>query len=359
MENMKKIVPDFETEASILLAKNIKYIKKIHSYNDKEMSEISGIATSTFSKSIREDGKGKIPAIYPFFANMKARFGYTIDDLLSTDLEALSGPEIVTTDVVPETKYQKFYGVFQGNYFDTNASKGREKLDDADALKYCVIVLYQTKDVGAKKAEHKVMASFNMNKEDAEKLYTEVYKNYNGYGWAKPAAVMWEKREAMNIYYGSFGLSEEHLFINVKSDNQDTVSMVFYNSYHEKFIGGLGVVTSISTGRLQEPTMQYMGLSRYLLDTSKEEIASHLLATFPKVKIYESVDKLVEMKRDLYGGDSKSNLEDEEKKIMMRFYIEKILNDTIARNLFRKVSVSVQDDEDFRDFILRVEKQVR
>ena len=73
--------------------------------------------------------------------------------------------------------------------------------------------------------------------------------------------------------------------------------MVFYNSYHEKFIGGLGVVTSISTGRLQEPTMQYMGLSRYLLDTSKEEIASHLLATFPKVKIYESVDKLVEMKR--------------------------------------------------------------
>ena len=52
-------------------------------------------------------------------------------------------------------------------------------------------------------------------------------------------------------------------------------------------------------------------------------------------------------------------LSDEEKKVMIRYHIEKVLNDTIEKNLFRSAIVSEVDDDEFYHFLKRVNDKKR
>ena len=88
---------------------------------------------------------------------------------------------------------------------------------------------------------------------------------------------------------------------------------------------------------------------------SHGEIAEHLLTHFPIVKTYESIDRLAAMVQKLYNGEQElQELDEEEKKVMIRYHIEKVLNETIEKNLFRSVIVSEVDDDEFYHFLKRV-----
>ena len=349
MEEKKKIMLDLEIDAGKLLARNISILQEEANYKGKLIAEGMGMSPSSYSKHLNS---GKVPPVFPFLVGIRDIFGCTIDDLLFTDMGKEKEAEKEYTDDVPEAMYEKYYGLYQGFYFDNGAYKGRESTDDASALKSCVLLIYKKKE--NKETVHKVLASFGMTKETAEKLYEDIAKYVNGFNWENAANYMLSRNKELHLYKGEFKLSSKHVYVDVELGNKDKVSMIFYNANYEKFVGGLGTVSSVSSGRHQEPVIQYLGLSRYILHTSKEEICTHLLTSY-RVKINNSMGNLMEMIDDLYNCNGRmSGLNAEEKRVMLRFRIEEIVNDTLSKNLFRRASVSERDDEDFRNFILRL-----
>ena len=348
MEEKKRIMMDLEKDAGELFSRNMKALREKANCKANMIAEEIGISPACYSKYVTNE---KVPPVFPFLVGAKEYFGYSIDELLFTDLSKEMELVKEHKDDVPEAVYEKYYGLYQGFYFDNSAYKGRESAEDATALKSCVLLVYKKK--ANKEVVHKVLASFGMTKETAQKLYEDVAKYVNGFSWENAVNYMLSRNKELRLYQGKLKLSSEHVYIDASLGNKDKVSMIFYNTNYEKFVGGLGTVSSVSCGRHQEPVIQYLGLSRYLLNTSKEEICTHLLTSY-RVKINNSMDDLMEMIDDLYNNGRMSGLNAEEKRVMIRFRLEKIVNDTLSKNLFRRASVSERDDEDFRNFILRL-----
>ena len=62
---------------------------------------------------------------------------------------------------------------------------------------------------------------------------------------------------------------------------------------------------------------------------------------------------------DVEESDRLSKLSDEQKKTLVRNYMDKIVNDTVEKNLFRSVTVSETDDDLFYHYIKRVKANMR
>ena len=109
------------------------------------------------------------------------------------------------------------------------------------------------------------------------------------------------------------------------------------------------------------PCLQYIALADVSLKASEEEIASHLLMHYGNIKTYDAVDELVNMLIQLYQDeDGKgSRLTEGQKKTLVQNHIDKIVNETVERNLFRTVVVSEVDDDDFYHYIKRVKENMR
>ena len=103
--------------------------------------------------------------------------------------------------------------------------------------------------------------------------------------------------------------------------------------------------------------MQYVGIVRNSLDASGEEIAEHLMTQWPNLKIYEYMDELMDSLTKLFTPHKDSplrNLKEEERRIMVRYHLEKVINETVRKNLERVLVVTPLDDNDIYHFIKAV-----
>ena len=122
-------------------------------------------------------------------------------------------------------------------------------------------------------------------------------------------------------------------------------------------------MVSVSKGRSSAPCLQYIALADTSLEVSAEELASHMLMHYPNIKTYETIDDLVDFVVNLYSQDPEMasqlrRLSDEQKKTLVRNYIDKIVNDTVEKNLFRTVVVSQVDDDEFYHYIKRIKARM-
>ena len=88
-----------------------------------------------------------------------------------------------------------------------------------------------------------------------------------------------------------------------------------------------------------------------------------MLMHYPSIKTYETIDDLVDFVVNLYSQDPEMasqlrRLSDEQKKTLVRNYIDKIVNDTVEKNLFRTVVVSQVDDDEFYHYIKRIKARM-
>lgn len=324
----------------------------------RKLAEMVDIAPAQLTRIMHGD---QTPTVYPFLINIKEKFGYTIDEFLFTNLrntyEELNG----TAEDISSASYMKFTGLYQMYYFDTSSYKGRERAEDVKALKSGLLLIQKTPKA---EKEYRVIAVFDMKKNYADECYETAMKCSAGGSLDN----MWNYISTLagsnHVYYGDFELSANHVYIALHFENtKDRVQMIFHrpSSKAPKYIGGLGAMISVSKGRNPDPCVQYIALAETSLHVSEEEIASRLLMHYPNLKTYDSIDSLIDMLVQLYQNEKgeQSRLTEAQKKMLVRHHVDKIVNDTVEKNLFRTVVVSSVDDDEFYHYIKRVKAYMR
>lgn len=354
---MKDIVSELDVQRNIV--KNMNYIMfKYNIKTQRDLADLLNIGAPQLTKILKGN---QTPTLFPFFINVVRRFNYSIDEFIFTDIEVTEKSRDGIDENLPAVNYMKFLGVYQLYYFDTSAYKGRERGTHGDSLKSGIMFIEKNSTT----EKYGVMAIFDMNKEKADSFYRNELKDIKNDTKICRNRIL-SVGSTQHIYYGELELSSKHVYINLRFEGtRDRVQMIFHRpeSNSNQYIGGLGTMVSVSKGRNAAPCLQYVAMANTSLRASGEEIASHLLMHYPKLKTYDTIDDLVNFTMDLYntdvaGNDRISRLSDEQKKSLVRNYMDKIVNDTVEKNLFRTVIVSPADDDEFYHYIKRVKSNM-
>lgn len=112
----------------------------------------------------------------------------------------------------------------------------------------------------------------------------------------------------------------------------------------------------ISTGRNRTPETQMIGISKYDLTVSNEELAQALLAAPDELTIdQEAIKSLAELVAE--SGDKQYHnqafpLTDVTREILITGMLKKIVTDCVYHNLFRVSKLLTEgSDDDFCDFL--------
>lgn len=338
------------------IRKNLDFFqKKLGLSDDKDMARKLGVTAPVYSRI--KTGK-QLPSLDPFLVTLhknKGVFHCTIDDFLFTDLSEKEDPYSID---LPTAIYMKYEGLYQVYYFDTSPYKGQEFTEDADALKSGLMYIYHDGEEGEVKV-YNAIAVLNMKKEDADERYAEIMRRQ--WRGVDIKGYIADLGGSTHVYRGKLELSEKHVFISLSYENlRDKAQMIFHrpSGNSDEYIGGLGMLISVSKGNGASPCVQCVALSKGSLDVSSEELASHLLMDYPKIQAGKEIEKLADMAVQLYsrGNDPELPLSEVHKKMIVQSEIDKIINDVVARNLFRMEMVTEEDDNKFYHYLKRVMK---
>lgn len=341
-----------ESKVQETIKKNLEYLMRKHNLKKQvDLAKEMGVTTSQLSNVMQ---KKQTPTLFPFLVKIKERFGYSLDEFLFTDIEASEGAIQVDYDV-SEENYKKIYGLYELYYFNTSTFKGREYADDAEALRTGILLVCRK---NFKTEEHRVFGIFDLKKEDADTMFMEFEKLFKGYNYDNVHGYLNDLEKNHHIYRGNLELSMDHMYFSLQFGVKDKVLMILHNHLGRTlhYRGGLGTLVSVSKGRYASPCMQYIGVSRYSLSSAKEEIAEHLQIHYPPLRTYDATEELTDMLINLYcNNDANMKLfTPEAKKTMVRSNVDKVINETIDKNLFRSASVTSEDDDEWYHYLKRV-----
>lgn len=349
---MKILVDEYEANKN--LVKNMEYIKSVfHVKTDRELSERLGVSQATIT-GIRNEGK--IPTLYPFFQKLMNWTGYSLEELLNGNI-ASKGIKIDVDYTPEEEEMSRYMGIYLVYYFKTSAFKGRETRDDAHALEFGLLGIYLDPDT----RQMKCRAIMGLNRKDAETYYArcvepqgksiKTKKNYQ--------RILADLAREGLFYEGDIKLTHGHIFIACSSGIKDVLSMIIHrpDSRKQRYIGGLGAAVSVSKGRDSCPCLQFVGISRYRLTASTEEIAKHIELGYPSIKPGNEMNQLLDQIDAMIREDAERTLADDvhidadlaqqNRRYIIGAHITTIINRVVEHNLFRVVKIGAVEDDDW------------
>ena len=304
------------------------------------MLEIAAATMTDYCKGRRIPGA-------EFFVKLKRLYNISIDDFLTKKLDraALSAPtEVSALDESLLSSYRKYCGSYYLYYFDTSKFKGRDDLPPKDSLKYGVLCVYDASSPG--KPEYRCAAVLGISDRSA---VTVLKKTLDAL--AEPAKIVAKLRDeySSHAYFGTFELSEEHVFVSLFHGSTDRALAIFHRVGTNKpnYIGGIGTINSASKGRERMPVIQFIGISRYTLSMSEEEIHHTLLLNYPRFKAKAEADEMIRNFQTIFSPESEGRISDYQKAVLVRSTMEQHIQHNLERNLFRYSKISERDDDDW------------
>ena len=344
------------------LNRNIEFIKERKGlHTDAELCREAGIAKGTLS-SVR--GGEKIPMIYPFFERLCAYSGCSIDVLIGSDLAEESESTARAVDESMELELKKYAGVYTAYYFGTSNLKGRERMDDREALCYAVVLIYR-ENTGV----YRCIADFGLTREQQEERYNACFcRNENG----KMIRLRNYGSEFINryigdgLYDGTFTITDGTIVMALES-TQDCITMMMNKIRNNagRFNGGLSAAISVCKGVRPVPVMQIVGLARGIVSDSPEMIANKLYLSYPSIKCQEEDEtEIFQMIRFISDEHRESAAErllpvaltPDQERTLLHDAMSRAINRTVKRNLARTIRVTEVDDDDWNQMIRRYEE---
>ena len=341
------------------LIRNLDYIKRendIHS--DKELAAKLGISTSSLA-AIRKEHK--VPPIFPFFQQLLQLTPFSIEEILSENLALKAEETRISSMLFDEAEWNKYLGLYCMYYFKTTAFKGRENKADRESLEYGLLAVYREKE--ASSYVYKCRADFGLHMDEMQERYEMCHEDHLQARRLKKGfqSVLLNHFQEDRFYEGSIEMTNGNVFITADSGSRDRITMILHRpdmrSIH--YIGGLSTAVSVSKGRVSCPCMQIIGLSRYPITVSEEEISRRLLLGFPQIYPQDAIEELTKclesapLKRREDGPADRENSEMSERnrRYILNGHLNSIISETVERNLFRVVKVSSRDDDDWYHFL--------
>lgn len=339
---------DTPQDLAEIVSSNLKKLIAQNGITQKDLADMLCVAPA----SVTDYCKGRRIPGTEHLLTLKKHFDISIDDFLTksiTPAPVALPPRSTGLDKEKMETYHKYCGSYFMYYFDTSKSKGRDLLPPRDSLHYGVLFIYEN-PTSLEVPEFGCAAILGIGDRDE---VTRVKKELDEMSDpAKVIAHIGSRYESM-AYFGDFTLSQFHAFVSMSHASKDKALLIFHRVDNNKpeYIGGIGTINSVSKGREHTPVIQFMGISRYPLTMSVEEIHHNLLLDYPTFEAdAEMVDEMITNFKALYADPNssiKEGFSEYQKAIMVRSTLERFVKKSLERNMFRygKISGTTDDDQ--------------
>ena len=339
--------PSAEQLARIASSNMLRLLKQTR-LTQKEMARKLGVAPA----SMTDYCKGRRLPNMEFFVALKEQFGISIDEFVTKDLtpsDTLVPPKTQVFDQQLLETYKKYCCSQFLYYFDTSKTKGRDIQAPRDSVLYGILYIYENPD-STEVPEFKCAAILGIDdRDEVSRLKSKLDKIKDPGKILEYISSNYESA----AYYGDFTLSQLYGFVSISHANTDKALMIFHRVDNNKpeIIGGIGTINSVSKGREHVPVVQFIGMSKYPLSMSVEEIHYNLLLDYPSFEAdQEMVDEMITNFKALYAdpdGAICKGFSDYEKAIMVKSTLDKYVRTALTRNMFRygKITGTTDDDQ--------------
>ena len=337
---------DSNQDAASIISANLKRLIAQKKTTQKELANKLNVAQASMTDYCR--GR-RIPNV-EFFLSLKNLYDISIDDFLTKSINPSANALPVRDSITDSnmlTTYQKYCGTYYVYYFDTSKYKGRDTQPPRDSVHYGVLFIYENPSSLAV-SEYSCAAILGIH--DREKV-TRIKNTMEGI--KEPSGILdyIDRMFPQTAYYGDFELTQEHAFISMKHKNTDRMLLILHRVDNNKpnYIGGIGTVNSVSKGRERAPVIQFIGVSRFPLSISVEEIHHCLLLNYPNFKAENETEEMIRNFKALYvdAEGSGQNFSEYQKSIVVRSTLERYIKKSLERNMFRYGKISERDDDEW------------
>ena len=344
--NDKNVTVTTSQDLRIIVAGNLKKLISRNKITQKVLAKNVGVTAASMSDYCN----GRRLPTAEFLLELKKHYGISIDEFLTQSINMKQNqPQNADREIADSslTVYQKYCGTYFVYYFDTSKLKGRDTLFPKDSLLHGILYIYEAPScIGVPHYSCAAVLGIH-GREDAAALKSKLEE------LSQPSRIteFIGKEYATTAYFGDFELSQEHAFVSMGHANTDKALLSFHrvDNNKENYTGGIGTINSISKGRERMPVIQFMGISRYPLSLSTEEIHHMLLLNYPTFKAQAETEEMIQTFKMLYvaEGDPKYQFSEYQKAIVVQSTLERYIRKSLERNMFRYGKISERDDDDW------------
>ena len=304
-----------------MFQENLKKLAK--KYTQKYIADRTGFSQSSINNYLT---KASEPSIQ-FLIALKNGFGISVDDFLFSSFQ-----------IDESGNCDKYVGNYLIYYYNNDSYKGEVHTNLKNTLNYGVLSIHKEKMFDR---NVKVNAIFTKERIDAVKLL----KKLNTCG----DKVFQVFQENGNFYDGNISVSEQSIFIDLANKGNGDKSFIILNNPPSKqdYVGGVGTANSIARGREHNPCIQYIIISKKLIDVPDGELYNLLKFDDFTVNMDFAIKDIIDLFKRLYAEKNEISIEltDNQKQAIVRNKLEYHFNEILEANVFRFAKVSNKEDD--------------
>ena len=335
-------------EVCAIIAANLRILISEMGITQKKLARQLGVAAATMNDYC----SGRRAPQAPFFVELRKLYGIDINEFLTSTIRFPASACQAAADSAADSLtdslrrvYGKYCGFYHVYYLDTSRFKGRDTLSPAMSLLHGILYIYEEpSSVGGLRYSCAAVLGIP-TQEEADRLMQE-FRTLDA-----PVSVL-EKIDSSysrTAYYGNFEIGQEHAFLNLRHAGTDRALAILHrvDSNKDNYLGGIAAINSISKGRERMPVLQFLGISRYRLCISPEDIQHALLLSYPIVDVRKEVEEVLRVHRILFidNEDVRSTFTPDQKKAVIQSTVERAVRRNLLNNAFRYAKISKEDDD--------------
>lgn len=303
--------------------KNLKALAE--KYTQKYIASCTGFSQSSINNYITKSSEPS----FQFLVALKNAFGISIDDFLFADLENAE-----------EVSYDRFIGSYIVYYYNNNSYKGEVHTNLANTLNYGVISIVKEKHLDKNVS---VFGSFMKDRSEAVKLLRGVNACSSG------KEIIDMHKALGNYYKGDLKTTDQSIFIDLYSKFKGDQCYIILNNppSNSNYIGGVGTLNTVARGREHNPCIQFIILSKKLIDKPDGEIYECLKFDDVNVNFDYAIKDLISLFKRLYveKNEISLSLAENQKTAIVQNKLEYHFNEILEANVFRFAKISNREDD--------------
>lgn len=299
-------------------------LKKLsQKYSQKYIASQTNFSQSSINNYLSGTSEPSIQ----FVIALKEAFGISVDDFLFSDYQLDN-----------QVSFDQFLGNYIIYYYNNSSYKGEVHTNIANTLNYGVLSIFKNNESDN---NVKVLATFFKDKVSAVRTLRTLNTNIN--------EISEEYSRLGNTYSGDISCTDQSLFLTLSNkDNYDKCYIILNNPpTKQNYIGGVGTVNSIARGREHNPCVQFIILSKKIIDVPDGELYNVLKFEDYTVNLDFAIKDTIELFKRLYAekNELSSELSEAQKQAIVRNKLEYHFNDILSANTFRFAKVSNKEDD--------------
>jgi len=316
---------------------NLQNLLKKNNISQRALAEELRISNTAISRYIKGENE---PSVSLLLA-LKENYNINIDEFLTKKIEISDVQNKSATILFNDNYDQKFIGNFLIYYYNTGFYKGKVDSLAYNTLKYGVLSIYKNS------SKNKAVAAMLLFKSrtDAENYKLKLDK-------MSGCEIEEEIKQNEDYYTGTIEFNFTQIFISISNEKHNDKGLIILNNppTDKKYIGGLGTINSVSRARELMPCVQFVILSKYILNKSEGELYSLLSLSVSDINVKSETEKLINLFKNLYVYTENNEdmfLEEYQKVKIVENCLENLMKELIDANVFRYAKISNSEDDDF------------